>query len=114
MSNGWSNVETWKVWTVLSNDSDLYPIITRKVNDVYIRYMSCGIFSRRLKASEELVDFLKDVFKKDLLNEDDWHSAMPAWAKYLLRSSFNRINWKEMAEALIEIHECSYNVVSRL
>ena len=113
MSNGWSNAETWKVWTVLSNDSDLYPIIIKKVNDVYVRHISCGIFSRRLKASSELAHFVMVIFRKEY-NKDGWYSTMPMWAKELLLHSFNKINWEEMSEALIEIHEFSHNIKSRL
>jgi hypothetical protein len=97
--NGWSNYETWSVFTWLTNDQD---------SDRYYRAMAMEIVETLDEIREDWSDTFTDreIAKYALADwlRDDFKLGMPEiagmWSD-LLQSSYNAVNWSEIADSLL-------------
>jgi hypothetical protein len=103
--NGWSNFETWSVFTHLTNEYG-----TNKYCDSEARYFLTKNGGNKKEATEEMKDRLegiiwenaKESIKEDLESGSSMYvSAMRQW--------YNEIDFDELAKAFIEgVYQESY------
>ena len=84
--NGWTNRETWLLNLWMTSDEGIY---------CYWREVA----QSRMWKPFELADFLSEHY------EDSIPESLDPFFQDIIRQAMGRVNWEEIAEALIEIHE---------
>lgn len=95
--NGWSNYETWVVNLWLNNDQGTYNTCTTLAQRCYEEAVADQVLSRRERACYQLANELKAMIEdgNPLAGESSVYSD-------LLKASISEVNWKEIANSLLE------------
>ena len=110
---GWKNRITWQVWVHISNDRGLMSDLRNEVVFTYKNHLPSSIFSRRIKATDEIAEAARKRINAEL-NELPWFYAMDSWAKSVLNSALDDADWPAISKLLIENHEYAHNLEVRL
>ena len=106
--NGWTNRETWAVYTYLTNTENTYNWWREHISDLKniaptSRQVKDGIWSEREFVRFSLSDRLKEEHENiwnDAMERDGALSAETCKCLYDIGSLW-RVNWDEIAKALI-------------
>lgn len=98
--NGWSNYPTWAVNLWLGNDEDSYRLCARLTEVCWEEAIATESFSKKERAIILLADELKQ-----LLHERNPLTGNANVYADLLEASLGKVNWRELALALIEVNE---------
>lgn len=100
--NGWTNYETWLVFTWLGSEEMHWVNCCRLAQDYYDNTPADEIFTREERAVLHLCVFLRDEYENaacDWLDESGKSASI--WAD-LLNSALSEVNWHEIASHLIQ------------
>ena len=95
--NGWSNYETWVVNLWLGNDEDSYNTCRSLAQRCIEESVADEVFSRKERACYQLANELKEMIE----DGNPLASEASVYAD-LLNASFSEINWKEIANGLLQ------------
>ena len=92
--NGWSNRETWATMLHIDNDYALH--------EIAMDYARQEIEEHNEQARYELAQTLQNWIEEDLLTLENVAGNKGLWLMLTDIGSLYRVNWKEIAESLIE------------
>lgn len=100
--NGWANYETWACNLWMSNEQGDQEHFASLAQEAYDMAQADGTFTRDERACIQLCDMLKSHFEDtmaDMLEEGN--ASCSLWAD-LLGAALSEVNWKEIADALLD------------
>ena len=111
--NGWENRETWAVMLHLDNDRGLYEDYNELYNQIMELSSDQQNISDHLTKDQYIVFELEDQLREwinDIISPSYWRQCsidMPRWAELMNDDvgSVWRVNWREIADRIIESKE---------
>ena len=95
--NGWSNYETWVVNLWLGNDEGSYNTCRSLAERCFEEAVADEVLSQKERACYQLANELKEMIE----DGNPLASEASVYAD-LLNASFSEINWKEIANGLLQ------------
>ena len=92
--NGWSNYETWLVKLWIDNEQESYTYWQEKAKELYEQAGPTEYWTREESALYGLAEALQEAF-------DDM-DEMSGMATDLVHAALSEVNWREIAESLLE------------
>lgn len=100
--NGWSNRETWATMLHIDNDQVLH--------ETAMDYTQQELEQHGEQARYELAQTLQNWIEEDLLTRENIAGNEGLWLMLTDIGSLYRVNWREIAESLINYAKESANV----
>ena len=93
--NGWTNYETWacKLW--IDNDEGSYRYWGARAQDAWDNAEAHSVFTKEQDAAHTLADELREEIEQGAPQLEGMYAD-------LLTSAISEINWREIAENLLE------------
>lgn len=95
--NGWHNYETWAVKLWLDNDEGSQGYWQERTEEVFEQAQPERFFTKSERALLDLTDALKEMHEEAL-------PELTGFAADLLNAAMSEVNWREIAESLLEGH----------
>lgn len=97
--NGWTNYETWccKLW--MDNDQGSQEYWAENAREAQAHYVKNQYMTEDQRIVGALVNMLKADFEEQA---EDWMRDKASFFADLMNASLSQVNWKEIAEALID------------
>jgi len=98
--NGWSNYESWCVKLWMDNDEGSYRFWQEETEHIWNDSEPTKYSTKKEKAVQDLSDRLKDHFEES----NPLNDQASMWSD-LLSAALSEVNWREIAENLLEEYE---------
>lgn len=95
--NGWTNYETWAVKLWIDNDEGPQNYWQEQAEEAFDRAEPERFFTKSERALLDLADALKELHEEAL-------PELTGFAADLLNAAMSEVNWREIAENLLQIH----------
>jgi hypothetical protein len=110
--NGWTNYETWAVNLWLDNNEGSHDYWVDRAKDVYRNEAKQSAhFTKFEDATVILADIIKEAHQEAMADQLECAALnISLWAD-LLNASLSVVNWREIAERMLESADISDNVI---